>query len=130
MDGTRPITRRPCDVGAGCDHRVVDEAQEPARAASGWEFTARLWRWKEGSWHFITVPEAVSDEIDALVGEATGGFGSVRVEVTVGGSTWQTSLFPSSEEAAFVCPVKRPVRTAEGVEEGDDLRVRLRVVAR
>lgn len=108
----------------------MDGARERAGAAQQWEFTSRLWRWNEGSWHFVTVPEAVSDDIDALVGEATGGFGSVRVEVTVGGSTWQTSVFPSSEQAAYVLPVKKPVRTAEGVGEGDEVRVGLRVVAR
>jgi hypothetical protein len=97
---------------------------------SHWEFTARLWRWKEGSWHFVTVPDEVSDEIDALVGGDTGGFGSVRVEATLGGHTWLTSLFPSSEQAAFVLPVKRPVRTAAGVADGDEVVVGVRLVAR
>jgi hypothetical protein len=93
----------------------------------GWEFSAPLWRWREGSWHFVTVPPDVSDEVDEAVGDATGGFGSVRVEVTVGGSTWRTSLFPSAEEAAYVLPVKKAVRTAEGVAEGDAVAVALRL---
>lgn len=99
------------------------EASSPGQ----WRFTAPLWRWRDGSWHFVTVPEEISDEVDAAVGDATGGFGSVRVEVTLGPSVWRTSLFPSSEHRAYVLPVKKAVRTAAGVGEGDspDLEIRL-----
>ena len=95
-----------------------------------WRFAASLWRWKQGAWHFVTVPPEVSDEIDEVVGDATGGFGSVRVEVTVGGSVWRTSLFPSQEEAAYVLPVKKAVRAAEGMAEGEQATVVLRLVDR
>ena len=98
--------------------------------ATQWEFVATLWRWREGSWHFVTVPPDVSDEVDAVVGDATGGFGSVRVDVTLGASRWSTSLFPSTEQAAYVLPVKKQVRTAERVGEGDRVSVRLRLAGR
>ena len=101
-------------------------------AASGrvWTFTATLWRWKEGSWRFVTVPEDVSDEVDEVVGDATGGFGSVRVEVTVGATSWGTSLFPSSSAGAFVLPVKKAVRAAEGLADDAAVEVSIRLVDR
>ena len=101
-------------------------------AASGrvWTFTAPVWRWREGSWRFVTLPEEVSDEVDEVVGDATGGFGSVRVEVTVGGSVWRTSLFPSSSAAAYVLPVKKAVRVAEGLADDDAAEVTIRLVDR
>lgn len=86
-----------------------------------------LWRWRDGSWYFVTVPEDVSDEVDEAVGDRTGGFGSVRVEVAVGRSVWATSLFPSTERAAYVLPVKKQVRSAEGLTEGDTVSVTLRL---
>mgnify|MGYP003431665727 CR=1 FL=1 len=89
-----------------------------------------MWRWKDGAWRFVTVPEDVSDEVDEIVGDATGGFGSVRVEVTVGSTTWLTSLFPSAEAGAFVLPVKKGVRTADGLGDDDLVDVRIRLVAR
>ncbi len=95
-----------------------------------WTFEVPLWRWREGAWHFVTVPAAVSDEIDEVVGDATGGFGSVRVEVSVGGSVWRTSLFPSTEQQAFVLPVKKAVRSAEGLAEGESATVTVRLVDR
>ncbi len=109
----------------GMARRTQGTAGAGARA---WAFTVPLWRWRDGSWHFVTVPQEVSDEVDAVVGDATGGFGSVRVEVTVGRSVWRTSLFPSTEEAAYVLPVKKAVRTAEGLVEGAAVEVAICLV--
>lgn len=100
--------------------------------ASGrvWTFTATLWRWQEGSWRFVTVPEDVSDEVDEVVGDTAGGFGSVRVEVTVGATDWRTSLFPSSSAGAYVLPVKKAVRVAEGLADDAAVAVSIRLVDR
>ena len=95
-------------------------------APTRYRFTASLWLWKdEGSWWFVTVPDDVSDEIEERHGATAGGFGSVKVEVTVGATTWRTSLFPSSEQRAYVLPVKKPVRAAEGLEEGEPFELSL-----
>lgn len=95
-----------------------------------WVFDAPVWRWQEGSWRFVTVPEAISDEVDEVVGDSTGGFGSVRVEVCIGGSVWRTSLFPSSTAGAYVLPVKKAVRVAEGLGDDDVAQVTIRLVER
>src|SRR6056297_2881705 len=69
-----------------------------------WDFEAEVWLWKsDGAWHFVSVPEAVADEIEDMPIN-WGGFGSVRVEVTIGSSTWRTSLFPSKDIRSFVLP--------------------------
>ena len=99
-------------------------------SAQQWSFRAPVWQWREGSWRFVTVPEAVSDEVDEAVGDSTGGFGSVRVEVTVGRTVWRTSLFPSAEEGAYVLPVKKAVRVAEGLGDDDVAEVTIRLVDR
>lgn len=91
-----------------------------------YDFTAALYEWTGPSaWHFVTVPVAISDEIDARTEGFTNGFGSVRVLVRIGGSEWMTSLFPDSKQQSYVLPVKKAVRQAEGIEAGDDVRVRL-----
>ncbi len=95
------------------------------------EFDAELWLWsaKEGdSWVFVSVPEDVSDEIRDLSGPPRG-FGSVRVEATIGATTWRTSVFPnSSEPGCFALPVKKAVRRSEDLDIGDTATIRLRVV--
>lgn len=52
------------------------------------------------------------------------GFGSVKATVTLGGSTWQTSLFPNKDGSWFL-PIKKPVRLAESLEYGDEVTVDL-----
>ncbi|WP_329002770.1 DUF1905 domain-containing protein [Kribbella sp. NBC_00709] len=92
---------------------------------STYRFSAPLWQYPgEGSWYFVTVPEDISDDITDLTAGRRKGFGSVRVTVTVGGSTWQTSVFPS-KTGTYVLPVKKPVRLAENLTEGTPVDTRL-----
>ena len=93
-----------------------------------WEITATVWQWQGGNWFFLTVPDDVSDEIAEATEGRSGGFGSVRVEVTCGATTWSTSLFPSTDAQAYVLPLKKAVRAAEGLEVGREVHVGLRVL--
>ena len=97
--------------------------------ADTYAFNAELWLWDGGtaSWTFITVPPDVADEIEDSV-PMKGGFGSVKVEVTIGSSTWQTSLFPSKERETYVLPIKKSVRVAESIGDGDHADVSLVIV--
>lgn len=93
-------------------------------------FTSPLWRWEaQQTWRFVTVPADLSDEIAELAGPS-GGFGAVRVEVRVGRTTWRTSLFPDAGRGAYVLPLKKAVRQAEGLADGEPVTVALRLVER
>ena len=90
-------------------------------------FSAELWEWSgEGAWCFVTVPDDIGEEIRLLSGPPRG-FGSVRVEVTVGDSTWRTSVFPDKTRG-YLLPLKKAVRRAEGLEVGDPVPVELVVI--
>lgn len=92
-------------------------------------FRAELWEHDgPAAWFFISLPDEIADDIDERFGQFAGGFGSVRVEVTIGSTTWQTSLFPDSKRATYVLPVKKQVRTAERLSAGSAVDVRLAVV--
>ncbi len=93
-------------------------------------FEAELWLWSGGSaaWHFVTLPEELSDEVAARSEGLASGFGSVRVRVRIGATEWATSLFPSTEAGAFVLPVKAAVRRAERLGAGDRVAVYLALV--
>ena len=68
----------------------------------------------------------VIDEVRERAGEPRG-FGSVRVRARVGATTWDTSVFPDAASGSFALPVKKSVRTAAGVAEGDMLTVTVSV---
>jgi hypothetical protein len=93
------------------------------------EFEGEVWASESvGSWAFVSLPADAADEVRHSGGPPTA-FGSVRVEVTLGGSTWRTSVFPDARRGTFVLPVKAAVRRAERVDVGDPVRVALRVLA-
>ncbi|HVE74400.1 MAG TPA: DUF1905 domain-containing protein [Mycobacteriales bacterium] len=90
-------------------------------------FSAALWEYAgEGSWHFVTMPAEMSEDVRA-VPRPRRGFGSVRVRATVGSTVWTTSVFPS-KDGTYVLPVKRSVRNAEGLEVGEPVAVGLEVL--
>ena len=92
-------------------------------------FTAEIWEWtSRTSWFFVNVPEDQADDIEERYRRRAAGFGSVRVDVTIGSTNWQTSIFPSKENSTYVLPLKKAVRVAEGLEPGSSATVELRVV--
>lgn len=98
-------------------------------ASMTYSFTAEVWEWtSRTSWFFVNLPEDQADDIDEQHRRRAAGFGSVRVEVTIGSTTWRTSIFPSTENATYVLPLKKAVRVAEGLEPGSSATVDLRVI--
>ena len=91
-------------------------------------FTAPVWLHDGGSWHFVSVPEDDADMIEEMFGADAGGFGSVRVEVTIGATVWRTSLFPDSKRKTYVLPIKKSVRLSEGLGVGHSADIALVVV--
>ncbi|MDE0546716.1 DUF1905 domain-containing protein [Microbacterium sp. C7(2022)] len=94
------------------------------------EFDSEVFRWDardDASWYFTSVPPELSEEIREIP-RPHRGFGSVRVQAIVGGSQWRTSIFPDSKMGAYVLPLKKAVRSAEGLEDGGPVRVRLEVL--
>jgi hypothetical protein len=85
-------------------------------------FTSKLWLWQGtgASWHFLTVPADQSVEI-RLQSAASGvrrGFGSVRVQASIDGVAWKTSIFPQ-KSGGYLLPVKAAVRRDAGISAGD-----------
>ncbi len=94
-----------------------------------YRFTTEVWIHEGGPpWHFLTVPEDVSDDIEERTSHLPRGFGSVRVQVTIGATTWATSVFPDTKRAAYILPVKKDVRKAEDIADGTEVDVTLELV--
>jgi hypothetical protein len=99
--------------------------------AAVYEFSAPIWQWRARSdaWFFVSMPEEMSDEITARTEGLRGGFNSVPVQVTVGATTWRTSIFPGGD-GRYSLPMKKSVRIAEGIERDAMVEVRLELLAR
>jgi hypothetical protein len=91
--------------------------------------TGPLWLWsgEGGSWHFISVPEELSSEIRAQSLVHRGGFGSVRVEATIGEVSWRTSVFPQ-KGGGYILPVKAEVRRRADIGAGEQVTLTLEML--
>jgi hypothetical protein len=90
------------------------------------EFTADVWSWRgPAPYHFVTVPDDESAELQEAAALVTYGWGMIPVEVRIGSTRWTTSLFP--KDGGYVVPLKDLVRKAEGIDVGDIVSVRLAV---
>lgn len=92
-------------------------------------FDAEVFRWETRTqdWYFAAVPEEPSADIREIP-RMPRGFGAVRVQATIGGSTWQTSLFPDATRGVYVLPLKQAVRRAESIGSEGVVRVMLEVI--
>jgi hypothetical protein len=70
----------------------------------------------------ITGDAADAIRLAALTGQwldRKGRFGTAKVTATIGGTSWANSVFPDKESGGWFMPVKKAVRLAEGLEEGE-----------
>ena len=100
------------------------------KKASIQKFKASLWLYpgESANWHFITVPKSISTALKESFGANARGWGSLPVSVTIGKTTWTTSIFPDKKSGTYLLPVKAKVRQAEGLFEGDAAAVTLKIV--
>jgi hypothetical protein len=86
--------------------------------------------------HFITVPKEISVEIKKVT-TAPGkngkkpmrrGWGSVKVEVKIGKTSLETSIFPATAMNGYLLPVKLSVRRAEELYLEQIVKVSLKIV--
>jgi hypothetical protein len=86
-----------------------------------YSFSETIWKYHgDNAWYFITLPSDLADEIKALTALhllARRGFGSLRVSVTIGSTTWNTSIFPDNKTGSFLLPIKKAIRIANHILE-------------
>ena len=93
------------------------------------EFTGDVWHWRgPAPFHFVTVPDEQSAVLSEVARAVTYGWGMVPVEVTVGGLTWETSLWP--KDGAYLVPVRAQVRSRLELEVDQLVPVSLTIAPR
>jgi len=69
----------------------------------------------------VNVSKKASKEIKENFGSNKRGFGSIPIEVTLGKTTWKTSIFPDKKSGTYLLPIKAEVRKKEGIYEDDTI---------
>ncbi len=80
------------------------------------------------AWRFLHIHKQVSDDIKQKhAPKKSVGFGSIRVQVRVGKTTWNTSIFPDKRSGTYLLPTKASVRKAEGMLDDEPVSFTLRI---
>jgi hypothetical protein len=92
-----------------------------------YDLRGKAWRYAgQAAWVFVTLPKRQAGEIRELFAGLSRG-ASLPAVVTVGKTTWKTSIFTEKASDSYVLPLKAEVRKAEGIEDGDTVAYRLEV---
>jgi hypothetical protein len=98
----------------------------PHPAGMELEFEGELIHWRGPSpFHFVPLPGELAAEIRSVARLVTYGWGVIPVRAWIGGTEFETSLFP--KDGGYLLPVKGRVRAAEGLVLGDLVGVRLAI---
>lgn len=90
------------------------------------EFSGEIWYWRgPAPHHFVTVPAELCQELQAIAGAVTYGWGMIPAQVRIGATTWKTSLFP--KDGGYIVPIRASVQRAEQLKVGDVVNVCLEV---
>ncbi len=85
-----------------------------------------LWPGMQSAWHFVYVDGPVKDKI--LKNATTHHMGMIKVQATLGETVWETSLFPNKKENCYIMALKKSVRQAEGIFNGDAVEIQLELI--
>lgn len=95
-----------------------------------YSFETKVWLYpgETAAWHFVTLPFKEADSIKQLFGKTRKGWGSLRVRVKIGSSTWETSIFPDTKSKSYLLPLKAAVRKKEQLSAGSAVHVDLEIL--
>ncbi len=77
---------------------------------------AKVWIYPgDAAWYFVSIPKKESAHIKADFDAQKRGWGSLPVMVTLGKTSWKTSIFPDKKSGTYLLPLKAEVRKKEKI---------------
>ncbi|MCF7834162.1 MAG: DUF1905 domain-containing protein [Candidatus Pacebacteria bacterium] len=101
---------------------------------NNYKIKSQVWVYpgETANWHFVNVPKKESDEIKKNFGPQKGvrqrGWGSVSVSVSIGKTSWKTSIFPDKRSGTYLLPLKAEVRKKEGIYDKDKINFTIKIL--
>lgn len=95
-----------------------------------YKLKAKVWVYPgPAPWHFITIPKKEAAKIREEFGHLERGWRSLPLRVIIGKTNWKTSMFWDGDEGSYILPIKKQVRRAENIKEGDEINFRIDIIA-
>ena len=86
---------------------------------SKYKIRAEVWIYPGmAGWYFVSVPKKESARIKIDFDKQKKGWGYLPVQVTLGKTSWRTSIFPDKKSGMYLLPLKAEVRKKERILKG------------
>ncbi len=86
-------------------------------------FTTKVLVHPGGGWYVVVLPKKESAQLRNIKTARKDSWGHIPVAATIGKTTWETALWPKPEKGLYLLVIKKPIRKAEHVLEGDTVRI-------
>lgn len=94
-----------------------------------YEFECQLERYPGINAYFVCyLPADIAADIDAVSQGLRGGFGSVRVRITLDAYVWSTSIFRDAKRSSYLLLIKKSVRERFKLEQDSQLNLAMELV--
>jgi len=88
-----------------------------------YEFTAKPWQYTgPNSWHFVSLPKALSKEIRNALKSEEEGWGRLKAIAKIGNSEWRTAIWFDTKMNTYLLPLKVEIRKKELLEIGKEVK--------
>jgi hypothetical protein len=92
------------------------------------EFQGEVWFYKNpNAVYFVSLPQAMSEDILDLVGISLNPWGTVPVDATIDDFTWYSSMFPRKDRNCYDLPLNGKVRKRLKLEAGQIVTVSIEI---
>jgi hypothetical protein len=105
-------------------------------------FTAIVWRYEsKGGWYFVSLPDEDSARIREMFKSQEQGWGRLNVEASfllterlredkrdfASYASHKTAIWFDTKRNTYLLPIKAEIRNGEGIDEGDEVDVTVRI---
>jgi len=89
-----------------------------------YDFSAKIWQHSgAGGWHFVSLPQHISNEIRENHGWQEEGWGRLKVKAKIGLVSWDTAIWYDTKSATYLLPVKAEIRKKHQIETGIEMEI-------
>lgn len=91
-------------------------------------FRGLLWKYDgPAGWCFVTLPKSVSKDIRKNHQSSEEGWGRLKASITIGTSSWKTSIWFDTKHDSYLVPIKSAVRQKEKLAIGETIKGSLEI---
>jgi hypothetical protein len=91
-----------------------------------YKFSATVWKYPgKGGWYFASLPKTVAKKIRQNHGLDEEGWGRLKTQVSLGDTTWNTSIWFDSKLDTYVLPIKADIRKKERIRRESKIQATL-----